>query len=124
MPPSDKLHLVFGANAGLPATPAWMPTLQELLVLSRDADTAMESGGVVSAPPADINTDNTKQACPVVFSDYCEEAVVESCHMVKACFGVGFGLQCCVNPFRQPVGTTRHGTRLPACSNGFLFGWL
>jgi hypothetical protein len=46
--------------------------------------------------------------------------------MVQGLLRCGFDMQCQLNPFRQPVGSSSssHGTNLPACSNGFLFGWL
>jgi hypothetical protein len=136
-PLAGPLHLVFAANAGLPAFHAWLPTLQQLLELSthahsRRAATPVDAGGLAADLKAGLGTTGSgsssdgvqKPAVPVLFSDYCEEAAVNSQQMVQALLGCGFNLQCFLNPFRQPVGSSSHGTKLPACSNGFLFGWL
>ena len=65
-----------------------------------------------------------KSGVPILFSDYCEEAAVKSQQMVQALLGQGFDLQAKLNPFRQPAPSHQHGTKLPACGNCVLFGWL
>ncbi|WIA10210.1 hypothetical protein OEZ85_010412 [Tetradesmus obliquus] len=135
VPPLGLLHFVFAANAGLPAFPAWLPTLQQLLQLSKHGCSAQAAaqgpGDAAAGGSAGDNKTSSgsgrsslKGPVPVLFSDYCEEAAVNSQQMVPGLLGCGFDLQCQLNPFRQPVGVSSHGTGLPACSNGFLFGWL
>lgn len=103
--------LVFAANAGLPAYPSWLPTLQQLLQW---------------VPPAGAGHSHrgSTKGVPIVFSDYCEEAAYMSGQLVEQVFGKAFTLASCLNPFRDPVPATTHGTRLPACSNAYLFGWV
>jgi hypothetical protein len=129
-PPVGPLHLAFAANAGLPAFPAWLPTLQQLLQLSKHADGTHAEEQIITRDAAagmrssSSSRELASQPVPVLFSDYCEEAAVNSQQMVQGLLGCGFDLECQLNPFRQPVGLNSHGTGLPACSNGFLFGWL
>lgn len=113
-PAADDFHLVFCANAGLPAYASWLPTLRELVRMAPASDgSSAEEAGTEAA-----------RGVPVVFSDYCEEAACMSEQVVKQVLGRAFNLCCCLNPFRDPVPATMHGTRLPACCNGFLFGWV
>lgn len=156
---AEDLHLVFAANAGLPAFPSWLPTLQQLLLVSRHrptcgaaahgeaefarsseltaaqsvlvADQCLGEVPPTTAPKAAASDgglhgqgSQAQPGIPVLFSDYCEEAAVKSQQMVQALLGQGFDLQALLNPFRQPAPSHHHGTRLPACSNCFLFGWL
>jgi hypothetical protein len=132
-PLSGPLHLVFAANAGLPAFPAWVPTLQQLVKLSKHACSVCTAEQVpcnaAAGCIADVHRGSSSKngsiaPVPIVFSDYCEEAAVNSQQMVQGLLGCGFDLLCQLNPFRQPMGLNSHGTALPACSNGFLFGWL
>lgn len=134
-PPADRFHLVFAANAGLPAFASWLPTLQQLVQLAPAAKTQQERHGQqIDASSAGVQSNAQSAASgsassqqggvPVVFTDYCEEAVHMSAQLAEHVLGQPFSLGCCLNPFRDPVPTNSHGTRLPACSNGFLFGWL
>lgn len=116
-PAADDFHLVFCANAGLPAYASWLPTLHELVRMAPATDgSGAEEAGRTAA--------RATRGVPVVFSDYCEEAACMSQQVAQQVLGRAFSLCCCLNPFRDPVPATVHGTRLPACSNGFLFGWL
>jgi hypothetical protein len=135
-PAADGFHCVFAANAGLPAFASWLPTLQQLVQLAPAATTQQEQDGQqqIDASSAGVQSHAQSAASgsassqqggvPVVFSDYCEEAVYMSAQLAEQMLGRPFSLGCCLAPFRDPVLTYSHGTRLPACSNGFLFGWL
>jgi len=83
-------------GAGLPAYPAWRPTLEGLLA---------------GAGP------------PLLASDYSAEAVHAS---LACCEAAGLrGLAALgPNPFRCPVPRRDHGSPLPAYASGFLFGRL
>lgn len=136
-PTADSFHLIFCANAGLPAYASWLPTLQELGRLppgnspqhnrsaaAQQAQSAVSDGLADDAHPAVCADREGCVGVPVVFSDYCEEAAYMSAQVVQQMMGKTFTLPCCLNPFRDPVPACSHGTRLPACSNGYLFGWL
>jgi hypothetical protein len=114
-PAAEDFHLVFCANAGLPAYASWLPTLRELVRMATGSDGRVAEG---TSPEA------AARGVPVLFSDYCEEAACMSEQVAQQVLGRAFSLCCCLNPFRDPVPTAVHGTRLPACSNGFLFGWV
>ena len=151
-PAADSFHLVFAANAGLPVYGSWVPTLQALAKIapanahsssstpaqqhhSKPQHTQAASVTVNHSSSSATAQQEAAECCssgaavaapgvPVLFSDYCEEAVFMSGQLVQHVLGRPFDLQCCLNPFRDPVPATAHGTRLPACSNGFLFGWV
>jgi hypothetical protein len=90
--------MLVGPNAGLPAYPEWVPTLQSL----------------ASMRPV--------PAC--LFTDYCEEAAVQGGRMAAAVAGMQPGpAAAVVNPFRDVSRLGRHGNALPAYSNAFGF-WL
>lgn len=114
-PAAEDFHLVFCANAGLPAYASWLPTLRELVRMAPASD-----GRVAEA----ASTKAAARGVPAVFSDYCEEAACMSEQVAQQVLGRAFSLCCCLNPFRDPVPAAVHGTRLPACKNGFLFGWV
>jgi hypothetical protein len=111
--PTGHWHMVFAPNAGLPAFQSWLPSLQGLLRLAYPTRQPDHDGKQKTGPAV----------VPVVLSDYCEEAATKSQHMVTALLGQEFTLESYLNPFRCPA-PAEHGTQLPACSSGFLFGWL
>lgn len=151
-PAADSFHLVFAANAGLPVYGSWVPTLQALVEMapanahnssstqaqqhhSKPQHTQAASVTVNHSSSSATAQQEAAESCscgatiaaagvPVLFSDFCEEAVFLSGQLVQHVLGRPFDLHCCLNPFRDPVPATAHGTRLPACSNGFLFGLL
>lgn len=122
-PAAGSFHLVFGANAGLPAYASWLPSLQQLCQLA-PAQQQHSSDFVVTDGSCRVPSHLNRSGTPVVFSDYCEEAACMSDQVVQHMLGRSFDLACCLNPFRDPVPATSHGTHLPACSNAFLFGWV
>jgi hypothetical protein len=117
---------------------SWLPTLQELgrlgpgnshqhscsAAAQQAKGTASGDNNMQPEPGCAANVDGGFAGVPVVFSDYCEEAAFMSAEVVQRMLGKAFNLPCCLNPFRDPVTATTHGTRLPACSNGYLFGWV
>jgi len=136
-PARGSFHLVFAANAGIPAFPSWVPTLQQLASMAPQQAAGVAHPAVQLHRPDDmyvafhapnehsgVDKTSTHTGTPVLFSDYCEEAVFMSGQMVQHVLGKAFTLGCCMNSFRDPVPATAHGMALPACSNGFLFGWL
>eukprot|EP00879_Flechtneria_rotunda_P007958 GHRR01008337.1.p1 GENE.GHRR01008337.1~~GHRR01008337.1.p1 ORF type:complete len:564 (+),score=163.92 GHRR01008337.1:561-2252(+) len=150
--PTEQCHLVFAANAGLPAYADWLPSLQQLFRASSHGHSAMNIHSNSSQAPTELQcmisrngkSSAASRTCdgsagqtsckgnsaiwpypvPVLFTDYCEEAAEKSQQLVKQLVGQGFDLECYLNPFRQPVPASGHGTRLPACSNCVAFGWL
>ena len=136
-PTADSFRIVFAANAGLPVYPSWLPTLQQLaqLALSVALQQPTQLSHAAAGPVAGLSTEaltcsrdnaptQAAQGVPVVFSDYCEEAAFLSGELAQKVLGKAFSLEPCLNPFRDPVPATMHGTHLPACSNAFLFGWM
>jgi hypothetical protein len=122
-PAADSFHLVFAANAGLPAYASWLPSLQQLCQLAAEQQ-QHSSGAEATDGSCHVTSRLKRSGTPVIFSDYCEEAACMSDQVVQHMLGRSFNLACCLNPFRDPVPATSHGTHLPACSNAFLFGWV
>ncbi|KAF8069536.1 Zmynd15 [Scenedesmus sp. PABB004] len=129
-PDLAQLSLVLAPNAGLPAFPSWLPSLRALLRLAPPpaaCETSAETSSVPPVPGAGAGGGGPPAApwrgVPVLFTDYCEEAAAQSGALAAAVLGRGFDLGPALNPFRQPAPAAGHGTRLPAVSNAFLFGW-
>lgn len=124
-PPAGAWHLAFAPNAGLPAFPSWLPSLQLLAAAAAQGDaTASKDDSCKVAEGRETADAGSRCHTPVVFSDYCEEAAVRSQQMAAALLAAPFTLPPRCNPFRQPAPAASHGTRLPACSNACLFGWV
>jgi hypothetical protein len=103
-------HLVFAPNAGLPAFPSWLPSLRRVL-------------GVGSAAAGRCAASAGGRA-PFLATDYCEEAVHQSVQLLDPLAPGRCTSRGALNPFRRPVPAAGHGTRLPACGNAVLFGWV
>lgn len=88
--------LVVALNAGLPAFPSWAPTLQALAA---------------------------RGTPPVVLTDYTEEAMERSVHLLRERCGARDARALGVNPFRCPAPSTVHGCALPARANAFAFAF-
>ncbi|GAX80081.1 hypothetical protein CEUSTIGMA_g7519.t1 [Chlamydomonas eustigma] len=98
--------MLFAPNAGLAAYTSWIPTLRAIFEkTNRDSLATVglhELSGICS-----------------VFTDYSREALHQAQSVAVHC-GATSAVPLLVNPFRQPLKISTHGTALPSASNGFM----
>lgn len=125
-------NVVVGLNAGLPAYPSWIPTIQ-LLLTCRRPDDEVEGGSLRN----NIHSRHS-EAHPTLclFTDYNEEAVHRTrllCDAIleqgsknvlsgSASHNSGLWLpEIFINPFRQPLRMRPTDNCLPTMRNGWSF---
>ncbi|CAN1151322.1 Zinc finger MYND domain-containing protein 15 [Linum perenne] len=87
-------NIVVSPNAGIPAYPSWLPTIELI----------------------------KKMNIPAVFTDYCEEACHLAAECIASVTGCSTRIPIQLNPFRQPLVVQDSPLLVPCYSNCFLFG--
>ncbi|CAN8235843.1 unnamed protein product [Cochlearia groenlandica] len=91
---SGPPHIVIAPNAGIPAYPSWIPTIELIKEIK----------------------------VPAVFSDYCEEACHLASCCIETITRQPLSLPIGLNPFRQPMAVEETPLLIPCYSNCFIFG--